>query len=106
MSEPLNIFIDTSPLQNANAIRGVGVYTRLLTKELEKKKSVRVFSDFNLIKNEKVDIIHYPYFDLFFATLPFRKKAKTIVTIHDVIPLVFPKQYPSGIRGLLKFQKQ
>ena len=106
MSEPLHVFIDTSPLQNTNAIRGVGVYTRLLTQALQKRKSIQIFSDFNLVKNERIDVTHYPYFDLFFPTLPLHKKTKTVVTIHDVIPLVFLKQYKPGLKGLLKLLRQ
>jgi glycosyltransferase involved in cell wall biosynthesis len=51
-------------------------------------------------------VIHYPYFDLFFPSLPLVKKAKTIVTVHDVIPLRFPRQYPPGLKGELNFKKQ
>ena len=54
----------------------------------------------------KVDLIHFPYFDLFFHTLPIIKKKKTVVTIHDCIPLIFPKYYPSGIKGNFSFLLQ
>jgi glycosyltransferase involved in cell wall biosynthesis len=54
----------------------------------------------------KAEIVHYPFFDLFFPTLPIIKKAKTVVTIHDVIPLLFPKYYPVGKKGLLALVKQ
>jgi len=53
-----------------------------------------------------VDLVHYPYFDLFFLTLPLRKLKPTVVTIHDVIPLLFPERYPRGVKGWLKFQVQ
>ena len=47
-----------------------------------------------------------PYFDLFFLTLPLRKVKPTVVTIHDVTPLVFPDKYLKGLRGWLKLQVQ
>ncbi len=106
MSDPIRVLIDTSPLQNANAIRGVGVYTRFLSEAIQKEAGIQLFTDPESIENEKIDVIHYPYFDLFFATLPFKKKTKTVVTIHDVIPLVFPKQYRAGIKGRIKFARQ
>jgi glycosyltransferase involved in cell wall biosynthesis len=106
MSNPIHVFVDTSPLQNANAIRGVGVYTKFLTEALKRETDVQVVSDLIDTLNEKIDITHYPYFDLFFATLPFTKKTKTIVTIHDVIPLLFPKQYKPGIKGRIRLARQ
>ncbi len=103
----LNVLIDTSPLANANAHRGVGMYTKWLTTELENKKDITLFrSSESLPKGTKIDVVHYPFFDFFFDTLPIRKKAATVVTIHDVIPLVFPKQYAPGKKGKLRLFKQ
>ncbi len=101
----MNIRIDTSPLANSNAVRGVGRYTRELVQSLQALGSSHSFFT-SENSPDTVDIVHYPFFDFFFATLPFFKKAKTIVTIHDVIPLLFPKHYPMGIRGRLRFLRQ
>jgi glycosyltransferase involved in cell wall biosynthesis len=38
--------------------------------------------------------------------LPLKKPKPVVVTIHDVIPLVFPEYYPCGIKGTIKFQIQ
>ena len=102
----IKVLIDTSPLSNASAIRGIGSYTRHLTDALEKEKSLEVMRSSLADKNFKPDIIHYPFFDLFFHTLPLRKKATTVVTIHDTIPLVFPEQYKPGKRGLANLIRQ
>ena len=48
---------------------------------------------------ENIDILHYTYLDLFNRTIKVSNKYRTIVTIHDVIPLVFPQHFPVGIRG-------
>jgi len=48
-------------------------------------------------------LIHYPYFSPFFLSLPADLKKDFVVTIHDLIPLVFPKAYPPGIKGKIKF---
>lgn len=104
----MNVLIDTSPLSNAHAIRGVGVYTRFLTRELEKLNNLTVKRSGELGSDEefRADLVHYPFFDLFFDTLPLVKKNKTVVTIHDVIPLKFPEHYQPGIKGRLRFEKQ
>ncbi|MEN8252833.1 MAG: glycosyltransferase family 1 protein [Patescibacteria group bacterium] len=100
----LKIKIDTSPLSTGHAIRGIGVYTRLLTKYLEKIPSIRILKTHDF--KEKSDLIHYPYFDLYFNSLPLFSKQKSIVTIHDLIPLKFPDKYKPGKKGSLIFKKQ
>src|SRR5258708_7417559 len=101
-STDMNVRIDTSPLKNQNAIRGIGRYTSELVRALRSLQTSHTFFTSDQ-ESKDVDIIHYPFFDLFFATLPLINKAKTIVTIHDMTPLVFPTHYPRGIRGQLKF---
>ncbi len=107
-NQKIKVLIDTSPLENAHAGRGVGTYTRFLTQTLEKNKKIRLKRSTQLKKKEKFkpDIIHYPYFDLFFSTLPLVKNAKSVVTIHDVIPLVFPEHYQPGVRGAVNLRRQ
>lgn len=83
-------------MNGMNMFRGVGMYTMFLRDALETQKHVT-------LTKSTPDIIHYPYFDLFFHTLPARRSAPTVVTIHDVIPLVFPRNYPPGIKGKLRF---
>ena len=104
----MKVAIDTSPLKNTNQYRGVGAYTDLLVKSFRLLKIPGFF--FHLVEEKKFpqdcDLIHYPFFDLFFLTLPLKKEKPTVVTIHDVIPLIFPEHYPAGIRGSLKFRTQ
>lgn len=102
----MRVLIDVQPLSSGHAVRGVGMYTRFLTEALERNAEIEVFRS-GLEEIKKPDVVHYPFFDLFFPTLPFLKKGKkTIVTIHDVIPLLFPQQYPPGKRGALNFMRQ
>lgn len=103
---PIKILLNDSPLKNANAIRGVGVYTRFLAEALAKNKSVELTLSSEQNLDFKAEITHYPFFDLFFSTLPLINKGKTIVTIHDTIPLLFPKFYPIGKKGLLALIRQ
>lgn len=109
----MRIGIDTSPLQNerllAHRVRGTGFYIENLKKSLLKYHPQNEYAFFT---NEQklptdLDLIHYPYFEPFFLTLPLYKKyKKVVVTVHDLIPLVFPKYFPAGIRGNLKWQLQ
>lgn len=100
----MRIAIDTSPLYTGHESRGIGAYTKNLVEEFKREKW-----DFDLVffngKNypADIDLVHYPYFDLYFRTLPVRRDKVRIVTIHDVIPLVFPQHYPAGIKGRINF---
>lgn len=94
------------PLHSGHKNRGVGYYTLNLLDELKKRKDIEIIEFLNLPQLDKVDVIFYPWFDLFFATLPVRKKAPTVVMIHDTIPLLFPENYPLGIKGRINFLKQ
>lgn len=88
-------------------VRGSGVYADNLISSLKKYSSKDTFikcSFKNVPKN--VDIIHFLYFEPFFRTLPLIKKNKTVVTVHDLIPLVFPKNFPVGIKGSIKWKLQ
>lgn len=104
----MNIAIDTTPLASGHAGRGVGVYTKNLTAALQKYEGKHSYSFFT--RNQQLpkdaDIVHYPYFDSFFLTLPLKKRVPTVVTVHDLIPLVFPDKFPAGFRGMIKWQMQ
>ena len=105
----MHIAIDATPLSSGHSGRGVGVYTKNLIdslKRYEKHHSYTLFTRKQKVPNS-ADIVHYPYFDPFFLTLPVRKHKPTIVTVHDLIPLVFPDKFLPGFRGSLTwtFQK-
>lgn len=101
----MKIAIDSGPLVTGHAIRGIGAHTKLLIEHLEKIEDVKVdVIDFSKNDLSKYDIAHYSSFNPFFLTLPFRKPTKRVVlTIHDLIPLIYPEHYPPGIRGRLNF---
>jgi len=108
MREPLKIAIDTSPLLGGHARRGIGTYTREILKAFSTLEDINVARITRRRKIEKgeFDLIHYPFFDLFFHTLHQRRGQKTIVTIHDVIPLEFPENYVPGVKGSLRLLQQ
>lgn len=104
----MKIAFDLTPLESGHKVRGVGVYTKYLFEHLQVSGSPHRVIGFSRSKplKESVDLIHYPYFDPFFLTLPLIKPNPVIVTIHDLIPLVFPQHFPPGIRGKVKWQIQ
>ena len=99
----MRVLLDMAQLNTLSGGRGIGVYTKLLQQHLQMVEGV----DLSLHDNGRpYDLVHYPYFDLFFHTLPLRKRQKTIVTIHDVIPLLFPAEYKPGVKGSVRFLQQ
>lgn len=106
----IKVLVDTSPLQSGHAHRGVGMYTKYLLAGLQQRRDVEVVETAPAVPGDATpaaaDIIHYPFFDFFFATLPWRRVAPTVITIHDVIPLLFPNYYRPGIKGRLRWWRQ
>ncbi|OGJ15983.1 MAG: hypothetical protein A2632_01385 [Candidatus Pacebacteria bacterium RIFCSPHIGHO2_01_FULL_46_16] len=103
----LTIALDTTPLLGGHARRGIGTYTRELLAALEQEPIVITrITKRRTIAREEFDLIHYPYFDLFFSTLHPHTHTPGIITIHDLIPLQFPEQYKPGVRGRLAFFRQ
>lgn len=105
----MKVAFDISPLKNGHTFRGIGNYTQNLKIALSKQKTLFELDFVDSFENlNNYDLVHHPYFDLFFHTLPVRAKYKRVVTIHDVIPLIFPNHFPSGIKGNISLflQKQ
>ena len=104
----IKVLFETSVLSGGHSTRGIGTYGRLLLENLEDIDELEVHKSSTLSKDDSLnpDIIHYPFFDLFFDTLPLSPFKNKVVTIHDVIPLIYPEQYKPGIKGKIRFKKQ
>lgn len=100
------VAINIIPLKTAHSERGIGYYTKNLVEALKEDSSIQLKGFGSPAEVKDVDVIHYPWFDFFFHSLPIRKTAPTIVTIHDVIPLIFPDQYPTGWKAKINFMLQ
>jgi len=104
------IGIENTPLISPHKARGVGFYTKRLIEALEnlarKNKDFSIKTDSYKSLASEADLIHFPFFSPLFLTLPLFKKKPTVVTVHDLIPLKFPKHFPKGVRGSLKWQIQ
>lgn len=99
----MKIYLDTLPLRTGHQIRGIGRYTEGLLEALRAAQIEVITCADDLLQAE---IIHYPYFDLFLPSLPIYWRKKAVVTIHDVIPLEFPKAYKPGLQGNVNFLRQ
>lgn len=104
----MKIAIDVSPLQTGHKVRGVGFYLEHLKSSLVNHFPENEYIFFNTGDKlpNKVDLIHFPYFEPFFLALPLYKRYKTVVTVHDLTPIVFPNLFPRGFKGQLKWQMQ
>src|SRR3989339_1418374 len=93
--------------KDINAVRGIGVHTNELIKaldiEIKNKNDIQI--DSKIDKNRHYNVIHFSSFRPFFISLPFTKPkgTKFVLTVHDLIPLIYPKVYRPGIRGKLNY---
>lgn len=101
----IKVGINVRPLNDLNLVRGVGFYTKFLIEGLKVKPQIEVVELEDARQLADVDLIHYPYFDLFKVSLKLFK-VPTVVTVHDVIPLLFPKHFPPGVKGWLNLLRQ
>ena len=112
ISNGMKVAIDISPLNQGNylhhRVRGTGSYINGLRQGLTKyyPKNKYIFFNQGEKLSKDIDLIHYPYFEPFFLTLPLKKTHKTVVTVHDLTPLVFKDKFPSGIKGGVRWAVQ
>ena len=94
----MRVSLDTGAITALDQNRGIGVYAEALSRRLP--QYVQVVSD-------NPEIIHSLVFKLFSPRpAPRIGTVPTVITVHDLIPLKFPKAYPPGIRGALKWWRQ
>ncbi len=90
--------------------RGIGVYSQNLLNHLQQIGSHQGFEITTVPNTPKLfsnfQLIHYSSFDLFYPTLSFFTPKPFVVTVHDVIPLEFPQNYPVGLKGRLNLERQ
>jgi glycosyltransferase involved in cell wall biosynthesis len=86
--------------KEGDSFRGIGVHTKELIQELQKSTEVEIVTT-------GADVVHYTKFNPFFLSLPLIKpRPKVVLTIHDLIPLIYPDRYPPGVKGKLIYNLQ
>ena len=108
----MKIAIDVSPLSRGNflahRVRGTGSYVTNLLKSLRIYCPDNEYIEFSGEEElpKDADVVHYPYFEPFFFTLPSRIGKNSLVTVHDLTPLVFPDKFPAGLKGNFRWRIQ
>jgi glycosyltransferase involved in cell wall biosynthesis len=111
----MNVAIDSGPLESEHKVRGIGFQTQEFLSAIEKERiglEKLNIDAFNFSQNKgslassRYDIVHCTDFKPYFITLPKKVGGKLVVTIDDLIPLIYPKHYPGGFRGKIRFQVQ
>jgi glycosyltransferase involved in cell wall biosynthesis len=100
----ITVAIDSKTLKGIDEVRGIGFHTENLIKSLREIKELEV----NLVDSQKedlskYDLVHFQKFHPFFFSFPFFKKTKSVITIHDLIYLIYPEHYPSGLKGRIRY---
>lgn len=101
----MKIGIDISPLSSGHSIRGIGFYLLNLKNALQEYFPDNEYIFFENEVPGNVELVHFPYFDPFIQSLP-KTKLKTVITVHDLTPIVFKDEFPVGIKGNLKWKLQ
>lgn len=113
MNSKLKVAIDIGTLKSGDSIRGIGVYTRELLSALESLQKVgnnnfeiHPVDFFNSQAPDHYDVVHLTRFNPFRISVPFKKPegTKFVLTIYDLIPLIYPENYPPGVKGWVKWQ--
>jgi len=100
----MKVAIDTGPLLSGDSLRGIGVHTKLLVEHLKKQPGLEIkLVDVTKDDLSGFDLVHYQKFHPYFLSIPFKKVKPSVLTIHDLIYLIYPKHYPAGIKGNIKF---
>ncbi len=96
------------PPITGHKLRGTGIYFEQLKHHLSKIAAIELLTGRWQQLKHQADVYHFAYFDLFFLTLPLVLPKKSVVTVHDVIPVKFPEHFPVGIKGKIIYaiQKQ
>ncbi len=87
--------------ESLDSFRGVGAHTKLLIEQIKDLS----LPEIEIVDSpQKADITHITKFHPFFISLPFIKPSKKLIlTIHDLIPLIYPDHYPAGLKGGVRF---
>ncbi len=104
----MRVLVDSGPLSGGHSIRGIGVNTRglLLGLKSQKNKNFKITEgDVEIEDLSKYDLVHFTAFRPFFISIPWNKPSGTkfVLTIHDLIQLIYPQVYKPGLKGIVSF---
>lgn len=102
----MKVAIDISRMHKLSFDRGIGVYAKNLYEAIKKYTDLEISLVLEKEDLKKYDLIHYPFFDQYTRTLKIDTRIPVVVTVHDLIPVMFPQHYPPGIKGRINWQFQ
>ena len=107
MDRKIKIAIDNRSLKSGDSVRGIGFHSKHLIEGFKKNKEI----DFELVDAQnsnlsRYDLVHFQKFKPYKLSFPIKKQIKSVITIHDLIPLIYSKAYPPGIKGKMIFELQ
>lgn len=96
----MKVYFSSGVHSGLDATRGIGANTSEMVKALDKTAGITIVNN-----PSDAEVVHFTKFNPFFISIPFFKplNQKWVLTIHDLIPLIYPKQYPSGVKGYIKY---
>jgi glycosyltransferase involved in cell wall biosynthesis len=103
-SQKIKIELIIKTPYSESGARGVDLYARKLYESLIHIDRIDVKA--LTAPTGEADIVHYTYFDPYFPTLKINPSSSTIVTVHDLIPRLFPSHFPAGIKGSFNWVRQ
>lgn len=101
-SNQMKIAIVSGASKKGDSVRGIGAHSTELMNQFSQLKIRNL--KFEIVgDSQTADVVHFTVFRPFFISLPFfkPKNTKFVLTIHDLIPLIYPKVYKAGFRGRL-----
>lgn len=105
----MRIAFDLSSTHSDHQFRGIGFYTQNLWQAMQKiaknDKDI-VLTPYTPNSSNSFDLIHFPAFSPFFFSFPFNQIQRSIITVHDLIPIQYKQHYPAGLKGNLRWQTQ
>lgn len=102
----LKVAIDSGPVAGGYSKYGIGTYVRELTEHLKDIDVIDFSASSQKIAAGAYKVLHFTRFRPFFISLPLSKPkgTKFVLTIYDLIPLIYPRHYPPGIKGWVSWQ--
>lgn len=92
----MRVRLETGGISNQDQNRGIGVYAGQMGRRLVSAVT---------ISEDNPDIIHNLVFKIFGSNRSDFSGRPLVITVHDLIPLKYPKAYTIGIRGRLKWYR-
>ncbi len=102
----MKVALDISRMHDLSLERGIGVYAKNLYHALKQHTDLEVDLVREKVNLQKYDLVHQPFFDFYRRSILTNLPVPLIVTIHDLIPLMFKAHYPSGIKGKINWHFQ